>query len=596
MWKSIITQLLSPSIPIEELEGIGPARAVLLHEAGIDTLLNLILDFPRRYVHRKSAMPISEAEDGDFMSVLGRVKSVNFNRRGRSGTLAVDICDSSGSARMVFFKSPGWRAAQFERGREVLLWGTGIFREGQIEFHHPDYEFSSEGDSLIIPIYRALESDDGTKIGQKLRKKLVERALQDIGTIDDPLPADILAETALPELREAIKTLHFPKSFSECELARKRLAFDELLILQLIFAKRQYEARNDPTAPRISPSKKYSATLNNLPFKLTDGQNEALSKIMENLTNPGRSAILLSGDVGSGKTVVAMLAAVGAVDSGFQAAVVVPSLLVARQHADTFANLTQNTGISVGLLTGESQSAELYNAILSGEADIIVGTQALLSEKIATKNLGLVIIDEQHLMGVNQRLKLPRREGAHVLLLSATPIPRSTALALFGDLDLVEMRDYPKSRAGTSTYLRDECRREGIWSFIGDRVSKGERAFVVYPRIEGDDFNALEYGFDKLRERFGSEVGFIHGRIDEASKNRAIEAFRRGDVPVMAATTVISVGIDIPSATIMVIEGADNFGLAQLHQLRGRVGRGDKEGYCILILSLIHISEPTRPY
>ncbi|MGC9316056.1 MAG: helicase-related protein, partial [bacterium] len=280
-----------------------------------------------------------------------------------------------------------------------------------------------------------------------------------------------------------------------------------------------------------------------------------------------------------------VLAAVAAADSGFQTAIIVPSLLVARQHADTISNLTRKSNIRVGLLTGESQSAELYNAMHSGAVDIIIGTQALLSNRVEFKNLGLLIIDEQHLMGVNQRLKLPKKEGAHVLLLSATPIPRSTALALFGDLDLVEMRDYPKSRAGTSSYLREESRREAIWDFIEERISAGERAFVVHPRIEGEDFSALEYGFQRLRERFGNRVGFVHGGLDEVSKNRAIEAFRSGEISILAATTVVSVGIDIPEASVMLIEGADNFGLAQLHQLRGRVGRADKAGYCILLTS-----------
>jgi len=592
VWKSVISQFISAQIPIEELNGVGPARADLLRESGIDTILDLILDFPRRYVHRKSAVPICEVENGEFVSVLGEVKSKSFKRSGRLGTLTVDISDDTGRARLVFFKSPGWRTAQFERGCEVLVWGNAVFRDGKIEFHHPDYEFSSEGDSLIIPIYRDLENDTGTKLGKKLRNRIVEKALISIGKIDDFLPNEVLKEMDLPNIREAIEKLHSPLSFDECELARTRLAFDELLLLQLIFAKRRFEARSDESAPKISPSKKYSATFKNLPFKLTDGQNGALSALMENLTDPGRTAVLLSGDVGSGKTVVAVMAAVATADSGFQTAIVVPSLLVARQHADTISNLTRKSGISVGLLTGESQSAEIFNAIQSGAVDIIIGTQALLSNRVEFKNLGLVIIDEQHLMGVNQRLKLPKQEGAHVLLLSATPIPRSTALALFGDLDLVEMRDYPRSRAGTTSYLRDESRREAVWDFIEERISAGERAFVVYPRIDGDDFTALEFGFQKLRDRFGERVGFVHGGLDEVSKNRAIEAFRSGEISILAATTVVSVGIDIPKASVMLIEGADSFGLAQLHQLRGRVGRADKAGYCILITSKLKGSSP----
>lgn len=583
MWKTAINPLISPNPPIEELAGVGKARAKLLRDNGIATIAEILFDFPRRYIHRKTAVRIAEVEEGDFATILGVVRSINYNRKGRAGTLTVDICDESGKARLVFFKSPGWRTAQFERGKEVLIWGNAVFRDGKLEFHHPDYEFSSEGDSRVIPVYKVLEDDDGGKIGQKLRAKLAKNALDLLQTIPDPIPEDVLRQIGLPGLRETIERLHFPIDYDDMEAGKARLAFDEMFFLQTIFAQRRFEARNDKLAPRITPSIKFSAVKQNLPFELTHGQNEALSAILENLTSPGRSSVLLSGDVGSGKTVVAMLAAVSAVDSGYQTALIVPSLLVARQHADTIANLAGCAGFTVGLLTGESHSPELRKALKSGDVDIVVGTQALLSDQLAFKKLGLVIIDEQHLMGVLQRLELPKREGAHVILLSATPIPRSTALALFGDLDLVELREYPKTRAGTRTYIRGESAREAVWDFIEEHISAGERAFVVHPKIEGCDFSALEFGFGKLCERFGDKVGFVHGGLDERAKHKAIEAFRSGDTPILSATTVISVGIDVPEATVMLVESADRFGLAQLHQLRGRIGRAEKQGHCILI-------------
>lgn len=583
MWKLAIQPFEKTNVPIDELAGVGPARAKLLQDNGISTIFDLIIDFPTRYVHRKTAIPIIDLEDDEDSTVVGKVVSSNFNRKGRLGTLRVNIRDDSGKARLIFFNAPGWLAANFEKGCEVLVWGKVKFEKDGALFIHPDYEFTSEGDSKIIPLYRTLEDNSGAKIGQKLRRTLLHRAFERFEAFYDPVPPDIIVEMNLPELREAIEKLHFPESYEDMEIARRRLAFDELLFLQLIFSQRRYRAKTDDASPMISPAGKYSQMLQSLPFDLTNGQNIALSKIMENLLSQGRSAMLLSGDVASGKTIVALFAAIAATDSGCQTAIIVPSLLVARQHADNIVQLTREINLSVGLLTGESQKPELYNAMISGEVDIVVGTQALLSENVAFKRLGMVIIDEQHLLGVEQRMKLPEREGTHVLLLSATPIPRSTALALFGDLDLVEIEGYPKARAGTTTYLRKSKKRDVIWDFIEERIDAGEGAFVVFPRIEGDDFSALEFGFEKLQNRFGERVGYIHGGFKEADKNAAIAKFRSGETSILAATTVISVGIDIPEATVVVIESADSFGLAQLHQLRGRVGRSNKEGYCILI-------------
>ncbi len=583
MWKLAIQPFEKSNVPIEELNGVGPARANLLRENGIASIFDLILEFPRRYIHRKTAIPIAEVEEDEFVTILGEVRSVDFHRKGSTGTLRINICDESGVARLFFFKTPGWRAAQFEKGQEVLAWGKAKFEKGKPLFAHPDYEFTSEGDSKINPVYSVFEGDDGIKIGQKLHARLVRNALAEIDDFYDPIPKKIIEEMDLPPLSEAIEKIHFPGFFEEYELAKRRLAFDELLFLQLIFAQRRHRASIDRTAPEIFPALKYVSMMNRLPFDLTEGQNQALAEIIRKLTESGRSAMLLSGDVGSGKTVVALLAAIATADSGCQTVIIIPSLLVARQHADTIADLTKGSDISVGLLTGESQSPALHNAMISGEVDIVVGTQALLSEGIEFNKLGLVIIDEQHLMGVEQRLKLPERAGANVLMLSATPIPRSTALAFFGDLDLVEIRGYPEKRAGTKTYMRNPKNRRAIWDFIEERIKAGERAFIVFPRIEGDDFPSLEYGFERLRERFGDKIGKVHGGFRESEKNAAIAKFRSGETPILAATTVISVGIDVPTASVMVIEGADKFGLAQLHQLRGRVGRSSVEGYCILM-------------
>ena len=293
--------------------------------------------------------------------------------------------------------------------------------------------------------------------------------------------------------------------------------------------------------------------------------------------------ILLSGDVGSGKTIVSLLAAAAAIDSGTQVALMVPSVLVAVQHAERFHKLLAPLGIRVGLLTGDSGSKELYEHIASGEVDLLVGTQALFTRNIEFRKLGLMIIDEQHRFGVKQRFAVPEREGSHVLLLSATPIPRTTALALYGDLDMSVMKGFPSKMAGTRTYLRPESGREDVWNFIEQRIEEGERAIVVHPRIEGKNFSSAKFGFSILENRFKNRVAILHGAMSNDEKQSVFSSFRSGVKPILATTSLVEIGIDVPEATVLLVESAENFGLAQLHQLRGRVGRADKPGWCILL-------------
>jgi len=583
MWEIISSQNRYLTQKTSILPGIGSVRADALSAVGFDTIADLIACPPRKYIHRKTAIPLSEIEDGDDATALVRVVEKDYIRKGKRGNLRLLVKDESEEAVVLFFNAPRWMSGKFSRGAELLIWGKAK-RDGLgLRFAHPDFEFSSESEKKLIPVYPNSKLLVDVRFGQKLRSKIILGILDKMANIPDPVPEVILDDLGLPRFSKALRDLHAPADLKSLESAKRRFAFDELLLLQLVFTLRKKRACEDTQARPVKPGTLFAGLKSALPFKLTDGQNRALAGILESLNSPGRSMLLLSGDVGSGKTVVALLAACAAVDSGLQVALIVPSLLVARQHADFVADIAKPLGAEIGLLTGESGSPELIKRLLSGKIDIIIGTQALLSPKVKFKNLGLVIIDEQHRFGVKQRLTLPEREGAHTLLLSATPIPRTAALALYGDLDLQVLRGFPGIRAGVKTYLRDESSRPAVWDFIGERIKTGERVFIVHPRVEGDDFSAATFGFENLQKRFPGKTALLHGTMAETEKNRVFADFRTGKSPILATTSLIEIGVDVPEATVVIIESAEKFGLAQLHQIRGRVGRADRPGYCILL-------------
>ncbi|HHS51035.1 MAG TPA: ATP-dependent DNA helicase RecG [candidate division Zixibacteria bacterium] len=579
MWELKTQRSAAVKRDIETLPSIGPKRAGAFKESGISTLADIISCPPSRYVHRKSAIPIADIADGDNVTITATITSARtFNRK-----LFIEFKDDSAGARAIFFNPPVYFRKSFSKGQKVLLWGDAKVEDGRAIFLHPDIEIEGDDRETLIPIYPNSASFREAKIGYRMRIKIVEAALKCIDYLEDPLPSEIVDSVGLIAFDKAVRQIHLPETWDEIDEANARLAFDELLLQQVVFAQRRHLARNDSTATPLRPGKLFSAVKASLPFELTEGQNSALAGILERATSSGRSLQLLSGDVGSGKTVVALLLASAAIDSGLQAVFMVPSTLVARQHAEFFHYTLSRFGASVGLLTGDSASDSLKRGISSGAVDLVVGTQALLSDKLKFKQLGLIIIDEQQRFGVGQRLELPARAGAHVLLMSATPIPRTSALAIFGDLDLQVLEGFPVGRAGCRTYIREESARQAIWDFVEGKIASGERAFIVHPRIEGEDFSALKAAQSEINARFPDKTAIAHGSLSEAEKQSAFRAFREGEKPILLATSLVEIGVDVPEATVMVIENPEAFGLAQLHQLRGRIGRGEREGYCILI-------------
>ncbi|MCK5832348.1 ATP-dependent DNA helicase RecG [bacterium] len=565
---------------ISVLPGVGPKRVSLFEELGIKTVADMLECVPIRYIHRKTAVQIADVISGDDATIFGTISSSSY----RAKKLFLEVEDESGKAQVIFFNPPHYFQKDLKKGRPVLIWGKSKIIKGKLNFTHPNIEIEGKDREILIPIYPNATRLRECKIGYRTRMKIIGSALERIAALDDPLSGEILADNDLMPFIKAISTIHLPVSWEELASANRRLAFDEILIQQIIFAKRKHESAEDASSIPLKPGKLFYAAKASLGFELTQGQNIALSGLMSRATKGGRSQQLLSGDVASGKTVIALLMAAATIDSGLQVAFMVPSTLLAGQHAEFFYNILGSHGVRVGLLTGSSTSILLENKLSKGEVDIVIGTQALLSKKRKFKKLGLIIIDEQHRFGVNQRINLSNKQGAHVLLMTATPIPRTSALASYGDLDLQVLEGFPKDRAGFKTYIRDEISRSAIWDFIEMRIKNDERAYIVFPRIDGDGFNALNSAYNEIENRFPEKTSKIFGAVSDNEKNRIFNSFKLGEKPILVSTNVIEVGVDVPLATIMVIENPELFGLAQLHQLRGRIGRGQKPGFCILLV------------
>ncbi len=581
--------------PVKFLKGIGERRAEALERLGIRTAQDLLWHLPRRYVDASSVTPLARAEVGAEVACVGRVvaKGVLPTRRGLRIFHAV-LRDDSGVLECVW---PG----QAFLDRTIAV-GQTLLVSGPVRFYHGrqmaprEYiiltESDGEADPLsagkVLPVYPATEG-----LSHKVIRGLVERHLDElIPLTHDPLPPALRRSLGLPALDEALRAVHRPESSAEAEAGRRRLAFDELLDLQLTLtrarelAKRQrsgvaFEARDDLT-------RKLAAAL---PWSLTGDQQRAVAEITSDMTAPRRMHRLLMGDVGTGKTVVALFAMLLALENDFQAALMAPTELLAEQHATTLERLLAPLGIRPQLLLGRQTAAEkkaARQALASGAARLAIGTHALVQESTAFRRLGLVVIDEQHRFGVEQRAALVGKGAApDVLLLTATPIPRSLALTLYGDLDVSTLRERPPGRGAIRTAVRTPLQRERVLDFVAAEAAEGRQTYVVLPVIEESeraDLRAATTMAEALGGRWPAlRVGLVHGRLKPGERDDVMRRFRSGEIDVLVATTVIEVGIDVPNATTMLIEHPDRFGLAQLHQLRGRVGRGTGNSFCILM-------------
>jgi ATP-dependent DNA helicase RecG len=600
--------------PVSVLEKVSARKAAQLEQWGVGTVLDLLTTFPRRYIDRTVQADVSGLEVGAEAAILAEVQQVRSSggyNRSRKAPVTITVRDGTGALDVVFFNQP-WRAKQLTEGTEAIFWGkVGDYR-GTRQMVNPVVDVVAGVDEAtvgrqrrtlrILPVYPASAKAGLTswEIGT-----FVEEALARAGELVDPLIGPYLDALALWDRTAAMRAIHGPESMEVVGPARRRLIFDELFRLQLALVLRRRAFEHNARALRhtVSPREITGALdgtlvarfLSALPFELTTAQRRTLAVIVADLAGPFPMHRLLQGDVGSGKTVVALAALLGAVQSGHQGALMVPTEVLAEQHAAAVRQMLGGLDVRVALLTsrvkGKARAAMLAD-LASGDVAIVVGTHALLTEGVAFKSLGMVVIDEQHRFGVEQRatLRAKGEEGdPDLLVMTATPIPRTAAMVIFGDLDLTVLDEMPPGRvAVTTTWLPDPADERLAWDRVRQEVEAGHRAFVVCPlvgdspRVEAksatEECARLEVG-----ELAGLRVGLLHGQMPPAAREEAMAKFRSGETEVLVATTVIEVGVDVPEATVMVIESADRFGIAQLHQLRGRVGRGSSPSWCFLL-------------
>ncbi len=578
------------------LKGVGPRRAEAFTRLGVRSARDLLFHVPRRYHDASTVDPIGSARPGGEATVIGEVVSTGVlpTRKGLRIFQAV-LKDSTGYIECSWPGQP-FLDRSIRKGDLLLATGPVRFFHGlqiQPREHVVLGRAGEEGEAsgIVLPVYPATEG-----LSQRMLRRILEENLDvllDAVEAEDPFPPEYLAARGLPGLREALERMHRPDSTAGAEAGRRRLAYDELFFLQLLHARAHHRAAGAREGIAFGRTDRLIAPLyRNLPFRLTPAQARTLREITADMTSPRRMNRLVQGDVGSGKTVVALFAMLLAVESGFQAALMAPTEILAEQHARTLRSLLGELPVRLVLLTGRLPAAErraALAAIASGEAALVVGTHALIQEGVAFARLGLAVVDEQHRFGVRQRMALAALgEMPDVLVMSATPIPRSLALTLYGDLDLSVLDERPPGRASVRTALREESRRGPIYEFVRREIAGGRQAYIVYPLVEESekvDLKAASEEYERLRAGVFAEarVGLIHGQMPGEQKDAVMRAFAAGEVDVLVSTTVIEVGIDVPNATVMVVEHAERFGLSQLHQLRGRVGRGAEESHCILI-------------
>ena len=583
---------LSLATSVKYLKGVGPKRAEALARLGIRTVGDLLYHVPHRYLDATTVTPLARADVGLEVTCVGRVVSTGVlpTRRGLRVFRAV-LKDDSGLLECAWPGRP-FLERQIKKGQLLLVTGPVRYYHGRQLVPQEFIVLAEEGETrdsgLVLPVYPATEGLTHRQIRALLQQHL--DALLPLAA--DPHPAAFRQAQGLIELRQALELLHRPRAVAETEPGRRRLAFDELFDQQLVQARARHLAKRARAGIRFELKRELTTRLKeHLPFELTGDQRHAVREITEDMTAPLRMHRLLMGDVGTGKTVVALFAMLLAAENGYQAAIMAPTELLAEQHEATLTRLLEPLGIRPELLLGRMTAAEkatVRERLAGGGARLVVGTHALIQEAVTFRRLGLAVIDEQHRFGVEQRAALVEKGDApDVLLLTATPIPRSLALTLYGDLDVTQIRERPPGRGDVKTALRTDAARAKIYEFIRSECAAGRQAYVIYPVIdesERADVKAASTMAETLGKTFKEfRVGLVHGRMKGDARDATMRDFRDNAVQVLVATSVIEVGIDVANATVMLIEHAERFGLAQLHQLRGRVGRGTAASHCILL-------------
>ena len=582
---------------IQSIIGIGQKNSKLFYKLGINTVYDLLRYYPRRYQDYSRLKPINKLNYGDELTVIGTISQEISTRTTKNGRLRISettISDGTGSLRIIWFNKP-FLSKQLYRGVSVVVSGKIDVYLGRLVLNNPEWELLDQEQlhtNRIVPIYPLTAG-----ITQRMLRKTINRNLAFWSKrVKEYLPEELISEEKLPDISQAISQIHFPESEEYLSSAKKRFAFEEIFFLQLgvIVQKRDWIKVSAKRYPLLDKDKKKISL--SLPYKLTNAQEKAITDITTDLTQGNPMNRLLQGDVGSGKTIVARYAIEAVISNSAQAAVLAPTSILAEQHFRTLSDLLSASGSTkddeVALLIGSTPQKErkvLLENLSSGKIKVIVGTHALLEEPVVFNNLQLAVIDEQHRFGVEQRnlLKI-KGESPHLLVMTATPIPRSLALTIYGDLDVSVIDEMPIGRQPIETHLLQPGERKNAYELIRSQINKGFQAFIVYPLIEGEeeeDYKAAVNEHERISKTIYPDlkIGLMHGKLKPAEKDKVMQAFRDHEFDILVSTTVIEVGVDIPNAVIVLIEGADHFGLAQLHQIRGRVGRNSDKSYCILI-------------
>ncbi|MFA6305263.1 MAG: ATP-dependent DNA helicase RecG [Candidatus Gracilibacteria bacterium] len=577
-----------------------------LSSLGVNTVRDLLLYFPRDYNDTREFTKIKDIIPNEVSTIKGKLTSL-FNistKFGKKITRGI-FTDSTGSIEIVWFNQPHL-TRMLPRNKEIILSGKAKIGFRKIAIQNPSYEIIKPYEEqihsgIIAPVYHETEGITSKWIREKI-KPLVDEWLS---FFDEHLPQEVLSEHNLMDIREAIKNVHFPESEYLLKQARKRLAFDELFILQLKVLQRKWywQHATQSKAKIIETNLEIlKEAIASLPFELTTAQKKALKDVLDDIKKPYPSSRLIQGDVGSGKTVVAALAALNVVKNGYQVAIMAPTEILAKQHYSTFVKILTKYNLNVQFISGSTtkkMKEDVIRQMKTGTVDIVIGTHSLIQEDIGFKNLGLAIIDEQHRFGVKQREILKNYDSPHLLSMTATPIPRTLAIVVYGDQDLSVIDEMPKGRQEIITRVVPENKRIEAYRWIEDQIAKGRQAFVICPLIDESDMLEVksvirEYAylqeiiFPKLK------LGLLHGRLKQEEKDSCMEDFKNNKINILVSTSVVEVGIDVPNATIMLIEGSERFGLSQLHQFRGRVGRGVHQSYCFLFTGQLSEEGKTR--
>ena len=593
---------------IKYLTGVGEARARLLErEVGVRTIEDILMRFPYRYIDRSRIFRINELDEtmeSTYVQLRCRVVGRSYVGDGAKKRFVVEVSDASGQAELLWFHGVKWIEKRVELNREYIIFGRPSIFKGRVSMVHPEIEpvevvLSRKVESSFQGIYSTTEKLS-QMISVKMMHTLVYNAWQliasDTTAFQDPLPEDMRRRLGLITLREAIYNIHFPQSAERLKQAQYRLKFDELLGVQLTIQARRTSRQQRGGGfmfPRVGVAFN-TFYRDKLPFALTKAQQRVIKEIRADMISGKQMNRLLQGDVGSGKTMVAFMSMLLAVDNGFQTCIMAPTEILARQHYASMCRFAEGLDVRVGIITGSSKAKErraVLEATASGEVNILVGTHALLEDRVQFANLGYVVIDEQHRFGVEQRAKLwtKNQQPPHILVMTATPIPRTLAMTLYGDLEVSVIDELPPGRQPIRTYHYFDSMRLRMFGFLRQEIAKGRQVYVVYPLIkesEKMDYKDLHDGFESMSRDFPLpqyRIAVCHGKMKPEDKDAAMAQFKSHQADILIATSVIEVGVDVPNATVMVIESAERFGLSQLHQLRGRVGRGGEQSYCILM-------------